>query len=176
MSRFLILHSNIVFMVYMVIGVGLLVAFETTFNGGFFLSVKVLSAPVACLVLLFVKRKMAELRRLKYWSNFKVWAFAYLVVYPVVLLMAWPYFVSVNALLSNKEIVKVGGVITGKFTTNGKYGEGFHVTVRNVDSEKEVELTVRPSEYSSLQPGQVYYHNFYKGAFGVPWHGRGRQP
>lgn len=142
---------------------------ETTFNGGFALSVKVLWLPLAIVVFgfMYVNVEVLQARGRRPWH---VWVMAML-LYPMTLLFAWPYVLAVNALLPTRGRIEFSGPIVGKFVSGGRY-TSFHVRIQDVGSGQSVELNVGSREYARLRVGAVYSSCFEHGRLGIPFRWR----
>ena len=163
-------------MAFMTISFAFLMGIETTFNGGVFISAKYLCVPLAVGVIFFVNVNINRIRVHAPWSNLKIWLFSLLLFYPLILLMSWPYVLATNAILSSSEVVELGGIVNEKFITTGKNGSSYHLKTTDVETLEKIELNVSKSEYQHIKEGDIYHHQFYKGAFGIPWHWRGNRP
>lgn len=163
-------------MAFMAISIAFFVGIETTFNGGFSVSAKYLSVPLAVGVILFVKININKIKVYAPWSDLNIWLFSILLFYPLILLMSWPYVLATNALLSSDEVIELGGRVDEKFITKGKNGSSYHLRTVDENTLDKAELNVSKGEYENIMEGDIYYHQFFKGAFGIPWHWRGTRP
>ena len=160
----------------MLIGLAFLLGIKTTFNGGFSLAAKYLCIPLAVAIIFFVKTNIHKVRPHVQWSDFKIWLFSMLLVYPLIVLMSWPYVLAANALFSSRETVELGGLVDKKFITSGKYGPSYHIRTTDLRTLDQAKLNVTEQEYRGIREGETYHQYFYEGAFGIAWHWSGQAP
>lgn len=176
MSDLIIKHRDPLFLSFMLISVAFLFGIKTTFNGGFSLTAKYLCIPFAVAIIFFVKANIKKIRPLVHWSDIRIWLFSMLLVYPLILLMAWPYVLAANAVFSSREIVEIGGLVNKKFVTTGKYGSSYHLRTTDLRTLTQAKLNVTEQEYRNIKEGEKFHQYFYEGALGIPWHWNGQAP
>ncbi|HET8533573.1 MAG TPA: hypothetical protein VFO08_20655 [Methylomirabilota bacterium] len=165
MGRLIVRFGTALFCLFMGGALFFLLTIETTFNGGFVLSVKLLCLPLAMIVFGFtyLNREMLQARSRRPWY---VWVMA-AVLYPMMLLFAWPYVLAANALLPTKGRIEFRGPIVEKFMSGGRY-TSCHVRIRDVGTEQNVELNVGCRAYATLAVGALYSSCFERGRLGIP--------
>ena len=140
----------------------------TTFNGGFWLTVKYLALPLGIALAAFT---YARSRALERHMKLQVWLFVMLMLFPIVVLMAWPYVLAANALVPSGAIVAVSGVITSKSASAGR-STFYVVTVRDPNSGNEDRIQISRAAYEVIAIGDSYKFCFYDGRFGIPFYWR----
>jgi hypothetical protein len=121
LGRLIVRFGIALFLVFIGSGLFFLLIIETTFNGGFAVSVKLLWLPLATIVFGFtyLNREMLQARSRRPWH---AWAMA-VALYPMMLLFAWPYVLAANALLASKGRIEFRGPIVAKFMSGGRGAE-----------------------------------------------------
>jgi len=165
LGRLVVRFGTALFLLFMGGALFFLLTIETTFNGGFALSVKVLCLPLAMVVFgfTFLNREMLQGRSRRPWH---VWVLA-MVLYPLTLLFAWPYVLAANVLLPSKGRIEFRGPIVGKFMSGGRY-TSCHVRIHDAGTGRSVELNVGCRAYPTLAVGALYSSCFERGPLDIP--------
>ncbi len=175
MVHFLYRYGGFFFFAYMAGGLVFLLLIDSTFNGGFFFSVKHLWLPLALLIFgyVWVNRGFfrAEMR-----SSIKPWFIAAL-LYPTALLMSWPYLMAVNAATGHGETLTYQGPIERKWIQHGRNNfNSCMIDIKDTTSAEVVPLVVSPQSYASLLPGEMVSVSFRRGGLGIPYRWRSEGP
>jgi len=163
LGRLIVRFGIALFLVFIGGGLFFLLIIETTFNGGFAVSVKLLWLPLATIVFGFtyLNREMLQARSRRPWH---AWAMA-VALYPMMLLFAWPYVLAANALLPSKGRIEFRGPIVAKFMSGGRYTP-CHVRIHDVRTGQDVELNVRCRANPTV--GALYSACFERGQLDIP--------
>jgi hypothetical protein len=154
----IIRHGGMLFTLY---GVGAFVGLlliRSTFNGGFYFSVKVLAVPAALLVVAFVHQNRAQL--LSPWRKTAM-------IYPMLLVFTWPYVMMLNASHVSGRVLFDGPVVE-KFTS-GSLGSKCHIRIRDRHSGELVAFAVSARVFGGTEVGSDFHACFLKGLFGIPF-------
>lgn len=136
-----------------------------TFNGGFELTVKYLALPLAIIFILF---SYVRGRRLSGNEKFKAWLFNGLLIYPMILVMSWPYLLAFNAIAAGDKVVAITGAITDK-TIAGTKSPAYVVSVTNPETGRISRIAVSQKDYERITIGDSYQFCFYVGRLGLPF-------
>ena len=145
-----------------------LILIQSTFNGGFWQSVTWLWLPLAILIFGFT-----WLNRHFFYaqtgSRRQPWFIAIL-LYPIVLLMTWPYVMALNAATASGDTTTFRGQVVRKWIHHSaRYGDSCELDLRDSNSGETVTLTVPQSRYDSLSVGDVTMEKFLRGGLGIPF-------
>jgi hypothetical protein len=140
---------------------------DSTFNGGFYFSVTHLWLPLACVIFGYTWWHRAYFIRIKK-SVWKPWFLA-AVLYPVALLMIWPYLMAVNAITGTGETITFHGPIQEKRTSQGRRSTSYQVVILDQTSHERVTLKCSSSDYVKFHTGDVISRTFQVGGFGIPY-------
>ena len=169
MARFVYRYGGWFFFAYMAGAMLFLILIDFIFNGGFFFSVKVLWLPVAVVIFGFtwVNRDFlgAEMR-----SGRKPWFIA-ATLYPVALLMSWPYVIALNAATARGDTLVYKGPVERKWIHHGsrRYGDTCEIDIRDKQSSEVITIPVSSEKYASLSEGETVTVEYMRGGFGIPY-------
>jgi hypothetical protein len=158
------------FYFYLTGGVFFLVVIESTFNGGFYFSMRMLWLPVAILVFGFSwlnRRSFSD----QMGSSWKMWA-TVVALYGLILLMSWPYVMAINAATSSGEKIIYSGPIQQKWIAHDSRGKSYQIDLFDLSTSSAITLTISPREYALLSKGDIFKTEFIRGGFGVPYRWR----
>jgi hypothetical protein len=158
------------FFAYLAGGVFFLVAIESVFNGGFDFSVRILWLPIAVLIFGFTWFNRHFLYQMTQ-SRWKTWGTAAL-AYPVLLLMAWPYVMALNAATSSGEKMIYSGPIQRKWISRGGRGTSYQIDLLDQSTSTVIQLMISPQKYTSVKEGENFTIEFIRGGFGIPYRWR----
>jgi hypothetical protein len=175
MPRFLCRYGSWLFLAYMLGGVVFVLLIDSVFNGGFSFAMKILWLPLALLIFGFtyVNRQFfyVETR-----SRRKPWLLAAL-LYPLAILMSWPYVMALNAATSSGDTVTYGGPVERKWIHHSpRFGDTCEIDIRDTHSSEVVTVTVPPEKYGSISQGDIATVEFTRGGFGIPYRWRFHKP
>jgi len=156
-------------MTFMLVSFVFLMTIESVFNGGFDFSVRILWIPIGILIAGFTWWCRHDFERILN-SRWKAWVTAGL-LYPIALLMSWPYVMALNALLPSNSSVTYEGPVTRKFISGGRRNS-YQVVIRDRSTQKEVTLSTSESRYGELSPGNTIQETFSVGRLGIPFRWR----
>ncbi len=165
MSKIWTNKADSLLMLYALGGGGFLFSIGTTFNGGVGLTVKYLAVPLAIVVISFAYIRG---RYLPTKEKVKAWLFLCFLLYPMILLFAWPYVLAFNALTATGETVAVTGTITRKSTAGAK-SVAYVVSIRNPQTGQDSQVAVSKEDYESMSLGDSYQFCYYRGRFDIPF-------
>lgn len=166
MPRFLCRYSTLLTVAFFGGAAFFLLSIESTFNGGFGLTVRYGSLPLAILIFGYTYWYRQELARICR-SGKMVWIRASL-LYPVVLLLSWPYVLGVNAFTGSGETITFTGPVEEKWITKGRH-TGYHIAIRDSKTQEEVRLNCSESRYQTLQIGDSVSESFEVGGLNIPY-------
>lgn len=167
MIEVLIRHRNLLLGAYLLGALFFLVAIESVFNGGFFFAISWLWLPLLVIVFGFTWWYRERLYRLAKNSKVRMWVIAAL-MYPLVLLMSWPYMMALNAATATGARVVYKGPIVRKWVSKGK-STSYHIDIYDEATRMPVTLNCSSQRYDSLSEGQVISREFQLGGFGIPF-------
>ena len=172
MSRFLSRFGTPFFLLYILISVVFLGLIETVFNGGFYFSIRILWLPMAIVIFgvtAWCHTDLAPGRNGKgaWWLP---WLMA-VILYPVSLLMAWPYVMAVNAFLPSHGSVTYEGPVIDKQTSGGRV-TSYQLILDDIRSGEPVTLPVSRAAYAGIPLGQTVHQTFTLGGLGIPYNWR----
>jgi hypothetical protein len=159
-------YANWIFFCYMGGAAVFLLLIESVFNGGFAQSIKWLWLPLAVLIFGFT-----WLNRYLFHANSgssrQSWLFAF-ILYPVVLLLSWPYVMALNAATASGDTMTYRGpVVQKRIDHSRRYGDSYQIELQDTRSTEIITLTVPPARYSSLSVGDVTTEEFLRGGLGI---------
>jgi hypothetical protein len=169
MARFLTRYGNALFLGFLGVGVALLVAIESIFNGGFVYSIKATWFPLALLTFGVTWMYRHDFKRIGR-SRSKVWITAAL-LYPIALLMTWPYVMAANALTTSGRSITYQGPVTHKWISSGRF-PGNQVVIFDQATGKKITLSMSQSRYNTLSKGDNVMETFSIGGLGIPFRWR----
>ncbi|MGH8048038.1 MAG: hypothetical protein ACREKL_12420 [Chthoniobacterales bacterium] len=156
-------------MAFLLGGLFFLIAIDSTYNGGFYFSASHLWLPLAALIFGYTwwhrKYFVSVTKRKK-----SPWITA-AIVYPLVLLMSWPWLMALNAVTGTGAMVTYSGPIQGKWINHGK-SRSYHFSILDDSSHEIIKLNCNASEYSRLSIGSIASRTFQLGGFGIPYRWR----
>ena len=155
-------------MLYALGGGGFFYSIGTTFNGGVGLTVKYLAVPLAVVIVVI---GYIRTRHLLTKDKIKACLFLGLLIYPMILLFAWPYLLAFNAFASTGETLAVTGSITRKSTAGAK-SIAYVVSIRNAQSGEDTQVNVSKNDYEAMSIGDVYKFCYYRGRLDIPFYWR----
>lgn len=165
-TRFLVRYGAILMMLFMLGGLFFLFRIESTFNGGFNFSAKILAAPVALGLFGFTyfnRRYLASFHPGKPWVPWLITTLSY----PMCILFGWPWVMAVNAINFEDHTIAFEGPVVAKFTSGT--GSTPEIRIRDVSSNELVELNISRATYSDLKVGSEYKECFRRGSLGIPY-------
>jgi hypothetical protein len=172
MARFIYRYGGWLFFAYLAGAMLFLVLIDSIFNGGFFFSVKLLWLPLAVVIFGFtwVNR---DLLRSETGSSRKPWFIA-LLLYPVALLMSWPYMMALNAATARGGSLVYQGPIERKWIHHGgrRFGDSCEIDIRDTHSSELITISVSSEKYASLSQGDTVTVEYMRGGFGIPYRWR----
>ena len=160
-------YRNILSFVYIGISVFLLMTLDSTFNGGFNYSIRILCVPLAVIIFGYTWLNRRFLYRV---NNNKVitWVVAIL-IYVLSLGMTWPYVMAINAFTGNGEKIIYAGPIERKWSSKGRYYWSYHIGIRNENTSEIVTLNCSKKFYDSVSEGVYISDQYYMGGLGLPY-------
>jgi hypothetical protein len=176
MARFVYRYSGLLFLAYVAGGMLFLVLIDSVFNGGFSFSMKILWLPVALAIFGFTCLNR-EFLRAEMGSSAKPWLLAAM-LYPIVLLMSWPYVMALNAATARGDTLVYNGRIERKWIHHGsgRFGDTCEIDIRDTQSSEVVTIRVSPEKYASLSQDDIVTVAFTRGGFGIPYRWRFTEP
>lgn len=175
MLRFLYRYGSWLFIAYMIGGAVFLLLIESVFNGGLSFAVRILWLPLALLIFGFTwvnRQFFYDAKR----SVVAPWLIATL-LYPVALLMSWPYMMALNAATAKGDSQIYAGPIVRKWIHHAaRSGDECEIDIRDRQSSQVITITVSPIYYTSHSVGDIATAEFMRGGFGIPYRWRSRQP
>jgi len=169
-NMLLIRNANAFFFAYLTISIGLLVAIETPFNEGVTESWQWLSLPIIALCITFTLRYEKNIRIHSRRPIRHIWFNTFLIA-SVIIFMSWPYALLLNSIIPNKTTSEIGGIITDKFTTNGR-SRSFIITTWSEKLGKEFRFYLSEENYATADIGDRYTECFFVGSLGFLYHWR----
>jgi len=165
---FLARYGSAAFMAFCVGSVLWMILIESVFNGGLKESVRWLWLPWLALVVGYVvryRRWLAECYRGKAWKAFGLAA----LIYPLLILMSWPYVMAANA-AGDGGSIEYAGRIEKKWISGGKTTSHLF----DILSANAARTTVQVNEhvYETAQVGQHVHCSYRQGLFGIPYRWR----
>lgn len=157
--------GNVLFVIYIAGAIFFLLSIETTFNGGFDLTIRWLSAPIAIIVF-----GCAYFYRHEAKSRLRLWIAA-LILFPILVIFSWPYLVAANSICAPKHAIVFKGPIRSKTSSGGRF-ISCQITIQNEETGKEVTFTVPKSIWDNYAIGDEYQEKIYVGRFGIPYRWR----
>jgi hypothetical protein len=155
-------------MLFMLGGAALLLLIESTFNGGLYLSLKVLSLPLAVGVFLPLLLKSRRHPKPSRW----LWLGA-VALYMMLMLFSWPYVLGVNALIADESPIVFRGPVIEKFTSSGARSSiEYHLRIHDLWSGQVVEVNVSKAGFKNIPVGSDWCTAFHRGLFGIPYRWR----
>jgi hypothetical protein len=152
-------------MLYMGISSIFLFTIGTTFNGGVGLTAKYLAAPLAIIVFAFT---YVRSRGLPTKTKINALLLFGVLIYPMILLFAWPYVLAFNALAATGETIAISGGISRK-STSGAKSTAYIVSIRNQQLDEDVQISVSKRDYDHMAIGDSYKFCYYQGRLGIPY-------
>ncbi len=156
--------GGLFFVVYLLIGIGLLIAIATPFNEAFVESLRWASAPILLLSVAFTRRYMQRMKLLSGRSAGGIWFYTFLTA-GILSFMSWPYALLLNATIGSGVPVDIGGRVQEKFESRSR-STSFVLVTWSDRLNQEVRLTVPKTLYASINIGARYTECFYVGSLG----------
>jgi hypothetical protein len=150
-----------IFFLFMGVSGGFLMTIESTFNGGFYYSVKLLCIPLAIIILAYVRWHQSAFGKSR-----RIWIVAGL-LYPIALLMSWPYVMALNLLTSPDKKITYHGTIERKWESNGRT-VSYHVDLLDTTTRQLVTLNYSPAHYAQVARGDTISETYFAGRLGIP--------
>jgi hypothetical protein len=171
-TRFVYRYSGLFFLAYIAGAMLFLVLIDSVFNGGFSFSMKILCLPVAVVIFGFIWVNRESLRA-EMGSSRKPWLLAAM-LYPVALLMGWPYVMALNAATARGDTLVYTGTVERKWIHHGsqRFGDTCEIDIKDTKSSQVVTIPVSPQKYASLSEGEIVTVAFMRGGFGIPYRWR----
>lgn len=141
---------------------------ESVFNGGFDESVRWLWLPWLVLVIGYLVRYRRWLRERFGGETWKAIGTA-AVMYPILVLMSWPYVMAVNA-VRDVGLIEYDGRVEKKWISEGRVRE--HMLEIRDSGTAQATVPVGQDLYESAQVGQFAHCTYWQGAFGIPYRWR----
>lgn len=156
----------------MSVGAALILSIQTTFNGGVYLTMQYVPIPLALIIFGFTAVKTHRERE----PNLKRQAwFLAIIMYALAVLFSYPYLLALNSIGIQDETVEYAGPITDIHkSSSGKYPST--ITIRDIYTNKHVELRVNRAQADQLFLGASYKFCFYRGRFDIPFVWRFSEP
>ena len=174
MARFVWRFGSFLLLIYLAGGGVFLWLIESVWNGGFSFSAKILWLPLAVLIFGFTWANRRFFRTAMR-SGFKPWLMAAL-LYPIALLMSWPYVMALNAATARGDTVVYKGPIERKWIHSNRSRDTCEVDLRNTQSAEVITVSVSHQTYASLSVGEMAEVTFMRGGFGIPYQWRFHRP
>jgi hypothetical protein len=166
MIHFLNRFGTVIFLTFMGVSVAFLYAIESVFNGGFDEAVAILWLPLAILIFGFTWKYRRNLESITQ-SRRKPWIVSCL-LYPIAVLMSWPYIMAFNALTPRGENVIYSGPVIDKWVSEGRV-TSFQIVIRDQVTREEITLSISEARYNELSKGDVFQERFSVGGLGIPF-------
>ncbi len=156
-------HIERLLMFFMAVGVALLLVIKTTFNGGFYITMQYVTVPWVLIIFGFTAVKTRRESNLKR----QAWFLA-IIMYALAVFFSYPYFLALNSIGMQDEIVAYSGPITDIHkSSSGKYPST--ITIRDIYTNEFVEFHVNHTQVDQLYLGASYKSCFYRGRFDIPF-------
>lgn len=172
MSRFLSRFGTPFFVLYVITSIVLLGLIETIFNGGFYFSIRILWLPLAIVIFGVTAWCHKDMPRGR--NGKGAWWFPWVIatiLYPLTLLMAWPYVMAVNALLPAQGSVTYAGPVIDKQLSGGRTTT-YLIVLDDFHSGEPITLPVSHDAYDKIPLGMIVDQTFTIGALGIPYNWR----
>jgi len=158
-----------VFLIFFILGGLLYFSIGTIFNGGFFLAMKWLAAPIAILMLIITVFDCSRLTGTRNrFRKFMTYMFLY---YPLITLFSWPIFLGVNAVTTTGEAIAIVGPVAKKSTSGGNR-HSYEITIHDKKNNNNTKISIPKRNWDQVRIGDIYKFCYMKGGFGVPYYWR----
>jgi hypothetical protein len=174
MSRFVFRYGVWLLYAFMAGALLFLLLIDSVFNGGFDFSVKILWLPLALVIFGFtwVDRQFLYAQM---GSRRAPWINATL-LYPIAILMSWPYMMALNAATSRGDTLNYTGPIERKWIQHSpRSGDTCMIDFRDRQSSQLVTIRVSSAYYGAHSEGEIASAQFLRGGFGIPYKWRFHQ-
>lgn len=172
MARFISRFGTPFFITYTITAMILLGLIETVFNGGFYFSLRILWLPLAIVIFGVTAYCHKDLPRGRNGKGPRwfPWVMA-AVLYPLTLLMSWPYVLLVNALLPSRGPVTYAGPVIEKPLSGGRTTT-YLIVLDDFHTGEPITLAVSREAYDKIPLGMIVDQTFTIGGLGIPYNWR----
>jgi hypothetical protein len=171
-AHFLYRFGTLLMLAYAGSSLVFILTIESTFNGGFLFAIKSLWLPLGLAIFAvtwWCRRSFASI------PGFRgtPWIAA-VILYPIMLLLAWPHMMALNAILpSPGEVVYEGPVIKKRESISSKGGRvKYLITIHDQATQETVTLYAPKWQFEQLSVGDTMKKTFSVGGLGLPFRWR----